>query len=299
MTTQAPHQSLSKRFNLALLVLYGVSVLVTAPLVFFYTKHQVYNRASEDLNLLVDVVKSIQSYVATDLRPHLTKQGIFYSPAISGIVATSRIAEQLKKQQPQYLIKNASDNPLNPVNLATDAENRLMARFRADRDLKSLNETAVLGERTYLVSAAPKISNKKGCMRCHGDPADAPEDVIKTYGKGSGYGYKFNDVVGVSLVGVPLQDVQSIALERSLVVIGGLTVLFAILFVVVNLLVRRLILNPIAEITSVAKAVSGGDVNRVVASGERTDEIGELASSFELMRRSLVTAMKRMQKRSQ
>jgi HAMP domain-containing protein len=297
VSTQAPHQSLSRRFNLALLALYAVSVVVTAPLVYWYTRDQVYDRANEDLDLLVDVVKSIQSYVATDLRPHLTGQGIFYSPAISGIVATSRVAEHFKKEQPQYLIKNASDNPLNPVNLATGVETKFLERFRADRKLEGIHEAGVFDNRPYLVSAAPKISNKKGCMRCHGDPADAPEDVIKTYGTGAGYGYEFNDVVGVSLVGVPLQDVQSLALQRSLVVIGGLTLLFAVLFVVVNQLVQRLILKPISEITDVAKAVSGGDVNRVVSSGERTDEIGDLANSFELMRRSLVAAMKRMQKR--
>jgi HAMP domain-containing protein len=279
-------------------LIYAVSILLAAPVTYLYTKNQVYSRANQELALLVDVVKSLQGYVATDLRPHFSKQGIFYSPAISGIVATARVADQLKKVRPQYLIKNVSDNPLNPENRARGIEEDLLKRFRADRSLPGLDEEGVIEGRAYLVRAAPKVSDKPGCMRCHGNPDNAPPDVTETYGKGMGYNYKLNDVVGVSLVGVPLADVQALAIERSLIVAFGLTLLFGVLFLVVNLLVRRLILNPIAEITEAAKAVSGGDINRAVESARRTDEIGDLATSFELMRRSLLSAMKRMQKRS-
>lgn len=69
------------------------------------------------------------------------------------------------------------------------------------------------------------------------------------------------------------------------------------LFMIVNILVRHLILTPIVEITRVAKEVSGGDLYQAIEVTDRNDEIGDLGKSFELMRRSLVTAMKRMQKK--
>jgi len=292
-TEQATGRSLSKKFNLSLLLLYLISVALAAPTVYLVTKQQVYDRANEELVLLVDVVKSIQDYVATDLRPHFMKQDIFYTPAVSGIVATARIANYLKEKQPQYYIKNASDNPLNPSNAAQGLEEELLKRFRKEKELAALSEEGVIGGKAYLVSSAPKVS-KKGCLRCHGDPADAPEDQKVSFGSGTGYGYKVNDVVGVSLVGVPLADVQALSLERSLIVIGAITVLFAVLFIVVNMLVKRLILEPIVDITRVAAAVSKGDINRAVTVVERNDEIADLAQAFELMRRSLITAMKHL-----
>lgn len=301
METQAPDQiarrSLPKRFYLSLIIVYVVVVLATAPTVYFITKNQVYNRAEKDLVLLVDVVKSIQDYVATDMRPHFLKEKIFYSPAISGIVATSRIATYLKQKQPRYYISNASDNPLNPQNEAQGLEQRLLEEFRGNRQLKSLNRAGTINGQVYLVSSAPKVS-KKGCLRCHGKPEAAPQDVKVTYGSQSGYGYRTGEVVGVSVVGVPLEDVQALSIERSLIVIGGITVLFAILFIVVNLLVRRLVIEPIIEITTVAKAVSRGDVGREVVMKARNDEISDLANSFELLRRSLVIAMKRIKRKS-
>ncbi len=293
MATDIGRRSLAKKFNLSLVLLYLISIVIAAPSVYLFTKQQVYARANEDLVLLVDVVKSIQDYVATDLRPHLMKQDIFYTPAVSGIVATARIAGYLSEKQPQYYIKNASDNPLNPKNEALGLEDELLKRFRKDRGLSALSEEGVIGGKAYLVSSAPKVS-KKGCLRCHGDPAKAPEDQKVSFTGDMGYGYQTGDVVGVSLVGVPLADVQALSLERSLYVIGGITLLFAILFIVVNMLVKSLILVPIRNITEVATAVSKGDLNRAVTVAERNDEISDLGQAFELMRRSLITAMKHL-----
>jgi HAMP domain-containing protein len=225
------------------------------------------------------------------------KEQVYYSPSFSGIVATSRIARYLKNEQPQYYISNVSDNPLNPSNKAEGLELELLKWFRSNRGMESLSKKGEIDGRPYLVSAAPKVS-KKGCLRCHGEPELAPEDVKAAYGAGSGFGYRPSDVVGVSVVGVPLEDVQSLAIRRSLVVIGAITLLFTILFLVVNLLVRRLILEPIMEISAVATAVSHGDIKREMRVQDRKDEISELANAFELMRRSLVAAMKRMKRNS-
>ena len=289
--------SIIRRFNLALVLIYFVSLGLIAPAVYYVTRHQVYKQADEELRLLVDVVRSIQGYVATDLRPHFLKEGIFYSPAISGIVATSRIADQLRQRQPQYYVKSSSDNPLNRANSANALETSLLERYRKGVVSGEVTEEGLIRGRPYLVAAAPKKS-KKGCLRCHGDPDKAPADVIQGYGTDSGYHYKVGDVVGVSMVGVPLADVNKLALERSLTVMAAVTVLFALLFAIVNTMVRRLILSPLVEITKTAKAVSEGDVNRQVSADiRRRDEIAELAHSFEMLRRSLVTAMKRMQQK--
>lgn len=294
---QVSRRSLVTKFNLSLLAIYLCSILVTAPGIYYFTKKEVYDRAQQDLILMVDVVKSIQDYVATDLRPHFLKEKIFYSPSFSGIVATARIAKYLKQKQPQYYIKNASDNPLNRDNLVKGMELDLLEQFRGNRDLHSLSQVGLINGQRFMVNSAPKIS-AKGCLRCHGDPDKAPKDVTVTYGKHSGYGYRENEVVGVSLVGVPLEDVQGLTIKRSLIVVAAITVIFTLLFVMVNLLVRRLILEPVLEIAQVAKAVSKGDIQREITSSKRNDEIAELANSYELMRRSLITAMKRMKRQS-
>lgn len=293
----AARRGLVKRFNVLLVFVYGLSILITAPTTYFYTTQQVYSRAEQELVLMVDVVNSIQDYVGKDLRPHFVKENIFYSPSFSGIVAVSRFAEYFKGRQSEYYIHIASDNPLNPNNQAQGLEQELLDDFRIHREQKALTSVGNIRGKTYLVNSSPKVS-AKGCLLCHGKPSDAPQDVTETYGTQKGYYYDVDEVVGVSLVGVPLDNVQELAIKRSLIVIGGITVLFAILFIVVNLLVKRLVLTPISEITDVAMAVSKGDLTRDVRVFDRNDEISDLANAFELMRRSLLTAMKKISHKS-
>lgn len=290
-----PRRSVSRRFNLALFLLYLLSIAIAAPVIYVTTERQVNAQADKELRMLVDMVRSIQGYIAGHMRPFLVKRELFYSPGFSGIVATSLIAGNFAELQPEYYIKNASDNPLNQRNLPQPFEGELLERFRADPSLKEVTEIGTINGRRMLVSAAPKAS-KKGCLLCHGEPEKAPEDIRDGYGGGKGYHYKVGEVVGLSLVGVPLENVQAIATERSLFAIGLLTVLFAIIFISINILVRRSLVRPILEISEQAHAISQGQMDEPVES-DRNDEVGDLAHSIELLRRSFVQVMKRMRRR--
>lgn len=291
-TKDRPARSVSRRFNLALLLLYLLSIAVTAPLVYLTTEREVMAQADRELRLLVDMTRSIQGYVADHLRPFLIENGLFYSPGFSGIVATSLVAEKFAGVQPAYYIKNASDNPLNPANRPQPFEKDLLGRFRSDRGLEGVTETGELAGRRMLVAAAPKVS-RPGCMRCHGEPGAAPEEIRARYGETYGYYYGDGDVVGVSLVGVPLDQVQETATQRSLLAIGYLTALFAVIFLSINVIVRATLVSPILEIADAARDISQGRMDKPVQS-DRDDEVGDLARSIELLRRSFVQAMKRM-----
>jgi len=287
--------SVARRLNLVLLAFYVGSILIAAPVVYLVTAKQVNEQARQELTMLVDMVKSIQSYVAKHMRPFLIEKGLFHSPGFSGIVATSLVAETFKELQPGYYIKNASDNPLNPKNQPQPFEKELLAKFRADRSIEGATEAGVLNGKSMLVSAAPKLS-AKGCLRCHGDPEKAPEEITKEYGKAAGYGYGLDDVVGVSVVGVPLGDVRALAMERSLIVVGMLTILFAVIFLAINAMVRNSLLKPVLEAAQTAQDIAQGKVDQPIAV-TRNDEIGDLTHAIELLRRSFVAALKRLQSR--
>jgi len=94
---------------------------------------------------------------------------------------------------------------------------------------------------------------------------------------------------------VPIADVNALAMQRSLVAVGLLTVLFGLIFLTINILVRRNLISPILEITSAAHAVVKGDLDRTLDI-QRNDEIGDLARSVELLRRSFSQVMKRFNK---
>lgn len=288
--------SIVKRFNSALLLLYLLAIVVTTPGIYYVTEAQVNAQAQQELSLLVKMVKSIQGYIAKEMRPYFIQHNLFYSPGFSGIVATSLIARDFIKEQPGYYIKTVSDNPLNPANAPQALEIELMERFRQARGLTQWTQVGVLNGKIMLISAAPKVS-KSGCLRCHGSAKGAPEEIRTKYPGFRGYNYQPDEVVGVSIVAVPMENVQALVWKRTSIVLVVLTVLFGVILAVVNLLVRSYLLKPILEITGVAHAISHGTLNKDKRIElDRNDEIGDLARSVELVRRSFEKLMQRMYK---
>lgn len=286
--------SVARRFNLSLVLLYFLSILVSAPAIYYFTQREMFSQANSELRLLGDLVKSIKGYIGKDMRPWFVKNKQFHSAGFSGIVAVSRVAENLKEIQGRYAIRNVSDNPLNPANSPEPLEQGLLQEFRRDPAVKTLETQGELGGQLMLVSSAPIVS-QPGCLQCHGEPEKVHPEITGQYGRTSGYNYKDGDVVGLELVGVPIADVNALAIERSLVAVGLLTLMFALIFVTINILVRRNLISPILEITEAAQAVAKGDLDRQVDI-QRNDEIGDLARSVELLRRSFAQVMKRFNK---
>lgn len=285
--------SLQRRLRRAVLWLYLVSLLACIPVVYFVSNQQVHAEADKELSLLVDMVKSIREYIAKDVRPTMLKKGVFHPPVVSSTVATGRVAAHFKEKQPGYYIKVASDNPLNPANKPQPLESELLRRYRANPDKKTLVETGMIDGRPFLVSSRASTA-KQACLRCHGDPKDAPVEITGPYGSDSGFGWEVGKIVGVTLVGVPLADINQIVLTRSLIIAAILSGIFGLVFLTINQLVKRNIISPVVEITHTAVAVSKGKLEQPLNVAQDDSEVGELARAVEMLRRSLVAAMSRM-----
>lgn len=297
LTADNRKASLSSKFRKSIIGLYLLSLLATVPAVYFFTQQQVYAGAHKELSLLVDMVRSVREYVSKDLRPGLLEAGLFHSPGMSSTVTTSLVAGHFRKKQPDYYIKVASDNPLNKLNSPEPLESELLKRYRYGANLQQdgIEETGVIQGKTFLVSARPSVAEAE-CLRCHGDPASAPEPVRATYGTDHGYSYKIGDVVGVMVVGVPLQDVNSLVLWRALTTSGILTLVFGLIVLTITSMVKRSIIVPVVNITKLATALSKGDLEHKISQDQDASEISDLAGAIERLRRSMVAAMKRVQK---
>jgi len=79
--------------------------------------------------------------------------------------------------------------------------------------------------------------------------------------------------------------------QVGLVAMGIITVIFGLIFIIINALVKKSILLPINNITEASIVLSKGDLDHEIHIERDGSEIGELANSFELLRRSLKWAM--------
>ena len=262
------------------------------PSIYFLTKAQVMSQADKELTLLVDMVKSVRNVVREDTRPHFTAKGEFFPVVVSSTVMAKTVAEKFARIRPEYYIKIFADNPLNQDDLPSELEKTLLERFRKDKQLKSVVETGLVRGQDFLLSAAP-ATVKEGCLLCHGNPNDAPQEITSKYGTSSGYGWTVGNIIGGSAVGVPLSDINGLAITRTIYSLIILAAIFALLFTYINSIVRKSIIAPVVLLAAEAQRVAKGDASKPI-SHNSDDELGELSNSFELMRRTFIALVRKL-----
>ncbi len=125
--------------------------------------------------------------------------------------------------------------------------------------------------RNYLVDVRP-LPNDEACRQCHGSD---------------------NQLRGAVLVSAPMADVEAAVnsgIARTIsVFLGGLVVLSLALAATL----RAAVIKPLRGVIEVMKKIAGGDLGRRVPV-KSTDEVGELADSFNRMTESLQTSQERL-----
>jgi len=289
-------RSVARSFHSALLIVYLASVVAVVPIIYFLTRAELYAQADKELKVLVDVVSSARAIVRDKTRPYFIAKNEYLPLVVSSTVMAKELATKFKALQPSYLIRMISDNPLNKADLPEGLEVEVLATLRRGGSDKGIIQTGTSHGRNYLISAVPTKATED-CLLCHGDPNLAPGEITARYGTTSGFGWKSGAIIGASLVGVPVADINAAVQKRAAIVIAIITVLFGGVLVVLNRVVQHSIIAPILQITAAAKKISLGRSNAALVSS-RNDEIGELTRAFELMRRSIAIAAEHIAKLS-
>lgn len=236
---------------------------------------------------------AVRQYTVKEVRPLLAVQTKRqFLPQTVPAYAAMRNIHGLRDRYPEYTYKEATLNPTNPVDRATDWEASITEHFRNADDVDELVGTRESPTGPHLYLARPIRVADPGCLVCHGAVQDAPKTMVDLYGDANGFGWKLNEVVGSQIVSVPMSiplDRAVRAFETFMLLTGGV---FVALAVVLNLLLHRIVIRPVMRMSAIAEDISMGNMDAPEFSATGTDEIGSLSQSFNRMRRSLVNAMK-------
>jgi len=115
--------------------------------------------------------------------------------------------------------------------------------------------------------------------------------MVKYYGPSNGFGWKLNDIIGAQVVSVPMAVPIRNARRAFLAFMGSLAAVFALVFVVLNAMLSRMIVHPISRMSRVADEVSTGNFDIAEFADTGRDEIAVLGRAFNRMRRSLQKAL--------
>ncbi len=248
------------------------------------SKYYVDEIVKQQADLALQFNISIRQYVEDEIRPVMYEQ-LGKNKFIPETMSTSFIARAIftdvQRNFPDAILKYASENPRNPSNQAGPEELKIMRYFNSNPYQKTwYGKIKFNGELFFAKFNARRI--KETCLRCHGDPKDAPASMIERYGATAGFFWPREGVVALDTVAIPVSKVQaqlSNEIRNNFTITGMalLLLIFSLFFTVQRLVSNRL--NAITTYFSVA--ASSGDYSRLSRlKVQGLDEISVLAQSY-------------------
>jgi hypothetical protein len=166
----------------------------------------------------------------------------FHPQSVPAFAATEIFA-YLREKFPDYFYKEATLNPTNPRDRATDWESDVVNQFRGDSARAEFIGTRDSSTGTALFLSRPIKVNNVSCLECHSTPDKAPAEMIKLYGGDNGFGWKLEDIIGAQIVSVPVSVPVRMAENAFRVIVAWLGGAFGGILLVANVAVA-IVLRP-------------------------------------------------------
>ena len=281
------------KFNILLIAVFGLGLFLISFAARTFLQKQAQSEVLREAGLMSASALATSGYTEKNISPLLEKTpehaAIFLPQTIPFFAATSTF-EQLRKDHPDYTLREATLNPTNLSDRATDWEADIVNRFRSfpkDTELVRTRDGAT-GSNLYL---AHPIRVEQGCLQCHSTPSAAPKAMLKRYGNRNGFGWNLNEVVGAQIISVPMSvplQMASLGLRELLV---ELSIIFLFAIILIDAGLYFIVVRPLRTISASADRISQGemDLDQLPVSGN--DEVAQVTRSFNRMHTSLKKAL--------
>lgn len=288
--------SLLIKFNLILLLVFAAALVPAAYMTNRLLQENARTQVIQNARIMMDSALATRTYTSEQIVSLLQKRiAEEFIPQTVPSYSATEIFNNIRKSNRDYFYKEATLNPTNPRDRATDWEADIVDAFRGDPRL-----TEIIGERDgghvrSLHLARPIRISDPACLSCHSTVSAAPASLLKTYGPDNGFGWKAGEIVGAQIVSVPMRVPVAMADAAFGALIGTVVAVFGCMFVILDLLLWIAVVRPIRRLSATADKVSGGDLDAPEFPVKGSDEIAVLAGSFNRMRISLAKAIKMLE----
>lgn len=284
------------KFNLVLLVVFVIGLGATGYVSYDLLHKNARDEVLRNAGVMMEASLSMRHYTVTRVRPLLPYDADKFLPESVPAFAATEIMTLLRKKYPDFSYKEAALNPTNARNRAVEWEEDIINAFRADPargEISGMRETPT-GRSLYL--ARPFQIKDPGCLSCHTTPDLAPPAMVRIYGPNNGFGWKENEVIGAQIVSVPMGLPIRNANRAFVTFMTSLAIVFAALFVILNIMLTQLIIDPMTRLSELADQISKGKADVPELATKGADEVAQLGQAFDRMRRSLQKAIAMIEK---
>jgi len=281
------------KFNLVFIIVFSLGFAAAGYVTYDLLQRNAKEEILQNARLIMESALASRAYTNGQIAPLLQTQMKYeFLPQTVPAYGATEQFNALHAKFPDFSYKEATLNPTNLRDRASDWEADVVGRFRQDNGQKE-----IIGERDTpsgrsLFMARPIQITNGACLVCHSTVDVAPKTMLDKYGTANGFGWKLNEVIGAQVVSVPmtLPIQRADAAFRTFMI--SLAAIFVAIFVVLNLMLMFIVVNPVRQLAKVADEVSLGKIDTAEFKVKGRDEIAVLSQSFSRMKKSLAQALK-------
>lgn len=268
MSASSNKSTLNQRLFLGTLLVLTVFGMIALFLQYQFLRRTMIANTLETAGALLYETEAVREYVHRTLRPRMyamVPDETFVPDTMSSTVVSRAVTNRFRTRFSEFVFRRVSLNPRNPANRADPAEEPIFDRFAADPDRDFWQGRITWEGNVFLAAALPNY-HEPACLRCHGDPADAPQEMIDIYDDFGGFRFEAGDLGGISAVYIPLALPLAGLRHRMLILAGGTVIALALFLIALYFLQRKTVITPIHRM-----------IRRIGHPGESTGEKSDTA----------------------
>jgi len=215
----------------------------------FVSHTMLQNNAREEVlqsaRMMMESASAVRDYTVTEIKPLLViQQTRKFIPQTVPAYAANEYVRRFQLKHPEYSYREATLNPTNPANKATDWEADIVNWFRSNADAEEF-----IGEREtpagwQLFLSRPITITNPACLGCHDTPEIAPRSLVETYGSENGFGWKNGETIGSQVVSIPMSVPMARADRTFNALMITISSVILALFILMNVLLHFLVVKP-------------------------------------------------------
>jgi two-component system, NtrC family, sensor kinase len=279
---------LKTQFRLGAGLILFLFCLGTSLLVYNYQKSHVEETVYKETEIYIAAVDATRTYVKDVLRPkmyELLPEDQFVVEGMSTSFVGREVMKRVHDRLPEFSYKRAASNPINPINKADSFEAKMIDWFKGESNQHEWSGIIQKNGRAYYTRLRA-IYAESDCLRCHGDPKDAPKALLARYNpSGGGFGYRVGEVVAADAIYIPVDSAFARIKKQTWMTFFSAIGLLLASTIIFYSLFNHIVISKLEGLLSTFKGILDKSIEpedlEPHSHHYSADEIGQLTAAFE------------------
>lgn len=279
-------RSLQTRFQIGLAIILFIYCFTAVVAVYSLQRNMLEREALRQTQVVMDAIGATRTYVREVLRPRMFEilaAERFVLEAMSSSYISRVTMEYFNEELPEFKYRRVARNARNLDFTPNSREKKMIDFFQNNKETTTWSGIIRTSIGQRFIQSRPVVFNDS-CMRCHGQPQNAPADIVARYGDSRGFHHQSGEIGGLVSVSIPLESNLSGIQTSVLWILLGILGSSLILYIFIRFFFQQLVVSNLQSLVSLFReSVGDGDATRLYQDIASKDELRELFKGTRLL----------------